>query len=356
MVAVATGDAASATRDPRATALACLERCAGLRKAAVGARVAITGRHLSRVAEVQFRGRSGFVGATPASVGRHRIEVVVPRHAHTGRPRIVDAGSRRRPVAESLRIVPARRLPAPDGFSLLGTSVRPHKAFVDGRRAITLSYRFRARAAAGVEIEVVRADRVARRWIFRRALPYRAHRLRWHGMRSSNRTAPRGRYRFKIRRLGHPAHSSPAFRLHDGKFPVRASHGYGGAVQRFGALRTGGRVHQGQDVFAACGTRMVAARGGRVQARGSDPVLYGNWVVIDGRGTKTDYRYAHLRHPATVHDRERVRTGEPIGRVGKTGNARSVGCMLHFEAWPRGWNNGRPVDPRPILRRWDRWS
>jgi murein DD-endopeptidase MepM/ murein hydrolase activator NlpD len=175
-------------------------------------------------------------------------------------------------------------------------------------------------------------------------------------MRSSDRAAPRGRYRFRIRRLGHPGHSSPAFRLYDGKFPIRGRHGYGGPVQRFGAARTGGRVHQGQDVFAPCGTRLAAGRGGRVQARGSDPVLYGNWVVIDGRGTTTDYRYAHLRHPAKVHDRERVTTGEPIGRVGKTGNARSVGCMLHFEAWPRGWNKGRPVDPRPILKRWDRWS
>jgi murein DD-endopeptidase MepM/ murein hydrolase activator NlpD len=139
-------------------------------------------------------------------------------------------------------------------------------------------------------------------------------------------------------------------------FPVRGRHGYGGPVQRFGAPRTGGRVHQGQDVFASCGTPVVAARGGRVQARGSDPVLYGNWVVIDARGTKTDYRYAHFLHPASVHDGERVKTGQRIGRIGKTGNARTVGCQLHFEVWPRGWDRRHPVDPLPILRRWDGWS
>jgi murein DD-endopeptidase MepM/ murein hydrolase activator NlpD len=175
-------------------------------------------------------------------------------------------------------------------------------------------------------------------------------------MLSAGRTAPRGRYRFKIQRLGHRAHPSPAFRLFDGEFPVRGPHGYGGPVQRFGAPRTGGRVHQGQDVFASCGTRVIAARGGRVQARGSDPVLYGNWVVVDARGTKTDYRYAHFLHPASVHDGERVRTGDRLGRVGRTGNARTVGCMLHFEIWPSGWNKGRPIDPLPPLRRWDRWS
>ena len=127
-------------------------------------------------------------------------------------------------------------------------------------------------------------------------------------------------------------------------------------MQRFGAPRSGGRVHQGQDVFSPCGTKVVGARGGRVQARGSDPVLYGNWIVIDARGTRTDYRYAHFLHPASVHQGERVRTGDEVGLIGKTGNARSVGCMLHFEVWPNGWNHGSPVDPLPILRRWDGWS
>jgi len=186
--------------------------------------------------------------------------------------------------------------------------------------------------------------------------PYRSHRLRWDGIVSRGRAAPRGRYRFELQRPGHPTHRSPAFRLRDGVFPVRGRHGYGGPVQRFGAPRTGGRVHQGQDVFAPCGTHVAAARGGRVQARGFDPALYGNWVVIDGRGTKADYRYAHFLRPASVHDGERVRTGGRIGRVGRTGNARQVGCMLHFEAWPRGWSKGSPVDPLPILKRWDRWS
>jgi hypothetical protein len=30
--------------------------------------------------------------------------------------------------------------------------------------------------------------------------------------------------------------------------------------------------------------------------------------------------------------------------------------MLHFEEWPRGWENGSPIDPLPDLERWDRWS
>jgi hypothetical protein len=30
--------------------------------------------------------------------------------------------------------------------------------------------------------------------------------------------------------------------------------------------------------------------------------------------------------------------------------------MLHFEAWPKGWNRRSPADPLPLLRRWDGWS
>ncbi len=316
----------------------------------------LAGRRLARVTEVDFRVRSGHVLTPPTAVGRHRVDVIVPRHARTGHPRPVNPGGRGTAAPHVLRIVPARRLPRPGNFDLLGARVRPHKAFVDANGGVSLSYRFRARGPMDVKVAVVHGGRVARAWTERSKAPYAPHDLRWNGMRSAGHAAPRGHYRFKLKAPGRRAHSTQGFRLLDGKFPVRGPHGYGGAVQRFGAPRSGGRVHQGQDVFAACGTRVVAARGGKVQARGSDPQLYGNWVVIDGRGTRTDYRYAHFLHPASAHDGERVGTGERIGRVGKTGNARTVGCQLHFEVWPSGWQRGGPVDPLPFLKRWDSWS
>jgi murein DD-endopeptidase MepM/ murein hydrolase activator NlpD len=207
-----------------------------------------------------------------------------------------------------------------------------------------------------VTVKLVRAGEVVRRWTRRDQPPYKTERLTWRGTLAGHRLASSGRYRFKIKAPGHRPRLSRRFRLLNGKFPIRGPHGYGGAVQRFGAPRSGGRVHEGQDVFAPCGTRVVAARGGRVQAGGSDPGLYGNWIVIDARGTRTDYRYAHFRRPASVGDGERVRTGDRVGKIGRTGNARSVGCMLHFEVWPHGWESRAPKDPLPILRRWDGWS
>jgi murein DD-endopeptidase MepM/ murein hydrolase activator NlpD len=38
--------------------------------------------------------------------------------------------------------------------------------------------------------------------------------------------------------------------------------------------------------------------------------------------------------------------------VGRTGNARSTECHLHFEIRA----GGEPIDPEPLLRRWDRYS
>jgi murein DD-endopeptidase MepM/ murein hydrolase activator NlpD len=102
-------------------------------------------------------------------------------------------------------------------------------------------------------------------------------------------------------------------------------------------------------VVAACGTPLVAVRGGRVSRTGFDPVLYGNYLLIHGEGEDRGYFYAHMPRPSPLQRDERVFTGERVGAVGETGNARSVGCHLHFEIRVRG----HPIDPEPYLRRWD---
>jgi murein DD-endopeptidase MepM/ murein hydrolase activator NlpD len=133
---------------------------------------------------------------------------------------------------------------------------------------------------------------------------------------------------------------------------VRGPHGARGAIGEYHAPRSGGRIHEGFDVTAACGTELVAVRNGRVLRRGFDPVLYGNYLLVHGEGERRSYFYAHLLRPAAVKRGQLVLEGERVGAVGETGNAAGTGCHLHFEIHV----GGVPIDPEPWLRRWDRWS
>ena len=135
-------------------------------------------------------------------------------------------------------------------------------------------------------------------------------------------------------------------------FPVAGPHSTRGAIGEFGAPRSGGRTHEGYDVVAACGTPLLAVRSGRVRGAGYDPVLYGNYLLIHGEGERRSYFYSHLRRPAVVERGDRVLAGRRVGAVGATGNARTVGCHLHFEIQV----DGDPIDPAPALRHWDRYS
>jgi murein DD-endopeptidase MepM/ murein hydrolase activator NlpD len=132
-------------------------------------------------------------------------------------------------------------------------------------------------------------------------------------------------------------------------FPIRGPHD----LQRTATNGFGGaRGHKGQDMFAACGTPVVASQGGKVREAGYD-AAGGNFIVLTERETGLDAVYMHLAHTPRVHARETVETGRRIGSVGDTGNA--WGCHLHFELWTApGWfAGGEPFDPLPRLRRWD---
>ena len=118
------------------------------------------------------------------------------------------------------------------------------------------------------------------------------------------------------------------FAFYDHIFPVRGHHSYGDG---FGAPRDG-HTHQGQDVMAHCGTKLVAARAGTVQWKAYQSAA-GNYVVIDAKHDDHDFMYAHLKKPASVKKGEHLKTGEKIGIVGSTGDA--TACHLHFEVWYR---------------------
>jgi len=87
-----------------------------------------------------------------------------------------------------------------------------------------------------------------------------------------------------------------------------------------------GSLHQGVDIAASTGTKIIAADAGMVSFAGWNGG-YGNLVKIDHGGGKETY-YGHMSKIA-VKVGDTVAKGDVIGYVGSTGN--STGPHLHFE-------------------------
>jgi len=249
----------------------------------------------------------------------------------------------------------AAAAPTGAGFDLQDTRTAPATVYFDGERPATLRFSFKASRRLDLVVRVVRTeDGDAVRRIVRRGLaPGKLHRVRWDGRRGDRGVPADGLYEFRVGPAGHRGAAAGRFEFHDHAFPVAGPHSYG---DRFGEPRSGGRVHEGQDLPSPCGTPLVAARGGRVATTGYSDALYGYYVLIDGLATNRDYFYSHLEAPTPLSEGARVETGEEIGRVGKTGNARYEFCQLHFELWPDGYRDGSPADPLALLAAWDSFS
>ena len=108
----------------------------------------------------------------------------------------------------------------------------------------------------------------------------------------------------------------------------------------FGAKRKNGKSHKGLDILAPVGEPVRAARSGWAIS-GEHPYGYGKFVKIaHSRGLATIY--AHLKE-VNLKWIKRVRQGDVIGSVGKTGNAdhKLIKPHLHFEVR----KHGVPQDP-----------
>ena len=119
------------------------------------------------------------------------------------------------------------------------------------------------------------------------------------------------------------------------------SHGDG----EYGAKRRNGRSHAGVDIFAPIGAPVYAARSG-LAFFGNVPTGYGKYVMIyhpDGYQSI----YGHLLN-WNGKAAKKVRRGELIGFVGKTGNAANklIQPHLHFEIR----KDGEPQEPLKLMR------
>ena len=113
----------------------------------------------------------------------------------------------------------------------------------------------------------------------------------------------------------------------------------GGISSHFG--KRGRRQHKGIDIIANVGTPIVSAGDGEVIFSGRQRG-YGSTVVVDHGQFMTLYAHASK---LIARRGTKVRQGDFIAKVGRTGNAR--GAHLHFEI--RNSDN-KPVDPEIYLK------
>jgi murein DD-endopeptidase MepM/ murein hydrolase activator NlpD len=134
-------------------------------------------------------------------------------------------------------------------------------------------------------------------------------------------------------------------------FPVYGPSAY---IDTFGAARADVSFHHGTDIFGQLGQPLVAVTDGTVFSVGWNKVGGNRLWLLDGQGNQ--FYYAHLSAFSTAAvNGARVKAGEVIGFMGRTGDAEGTPYHLHFEIHPvsflyLGYDGA--VDPTPYLDAW----
>lgn len=350
----------------------CIKDCAGKKRARVargGSTIRIVGDDLKSASKVIFLGSRGSADDTSAefiSLGQRVAKVKIPADSASGRIVAVTSNGTQSKPSPYLTVLPQPPVigspelkPVATGdpsIKLEAGASTPRKVFLGAKELVRYSLRLTGPDNAKVNVALTRlaTGEVAASW----TLPApngQVVSVDWDGL-SNGVPAPPGRYAFTIGvntdlaaasslKRSSVVESRDAFDLHSFMFPVR------GKVT-FGAGLGDGRGHQGHDLMARCGTKLVAARGGiviesRVQSAA------GNFIVIrpDAPGIG-DQAYMHLLRRSPFRKGDRVYTGQPIGQVGSTGRASA--CHLHFEQWTGEIWRTRPVEMMDELRAWSR--
>jgi peptidoglycan LD-endopeptidase LytH len=121
----------------------------------------------------------------------------------------------------------------------------------------------------------------------------------------------------------------------------------------YGEPRTGGRRHEGIDIFAPDGTQVLAAAAGIIVGRESSP-RGGISIYKRDLDERTVYFYGHLQgYRADLKEGDLVRQGDVIAYVGQTGNVPAGSPHLHFSVHvvtdPNNWWHGRNLNPCDLL-------
>lgn len=352
-VAAAIGDGGIGTPNPpKVKDVICSDRCLDVRTVTETGKVEVTGKDLEDTTGVKFPAADGRISVRPSKVEAGTVTAKVPTGATSGKVVVVTRYGTKSKAPEELKVKPEDAIKPVDGFAVKRVEAAPKTAYFDGAKPIELNYLFAADDPADIRIDIVSkaTGKTVDSIVQKQRTPFSNQTVTWDGLDSKGKPPRNGKYKFRVSALGGESGSSDAtgFAYYDHKFPLRGKHYYGDGL---GA----GRGHQGQDVFAKCGTKIVAARGGTVQVNAYQSAA-GYYVVIDGKKTGKDYVYMHMERKGRPKQGSRVKTGEMIGRESDTGDAQ--GCHLHFELWsaPGWYEGGHVLDPTGPLKKWDKWS
>jgi murein DD-endopeptidase MepM/ murein hydrolase activator NlpD len=351
-------DVAPASAPAVASSVTCRTGCGSLTTARPGSAIRVLGSKLANVTQVVFtggKGRADDVSAPATVVDAIHVDAVVPQGARSGRVQLVNADGVASPATRKpLRVSTAA------GASALAARVAQRRVLFDGTTKATLDLYGGTASDSGVSIDLLHQPdgAVVAHWDVGPIASGTVQSITWDAT-VAGKPAAEGRYEFHVAQAqsgnavraaaAPPAAASFLYLGH--VFPVRGPHTYGDG---FGVPRNG-HTHQGVDVMANCGVPLVAARGGVVKYKGTHSAA-GNYLVIDGVQTGIDNTYMHLRDPSPLKKGDTVLTGQPIGFVGRTGDA--TACHLHFEEWsaPGWYTGGHAVDPLADLKAWDALS
>jgi murein DD-endopeptidase MepM/ murein hydrolase activator NlpD len=135
----------------------------------------------------------------------------------------------------------------------------------------------------------------------------------------------------------------------------------------YGAARSGGRTHEGNDLMVPKMTPLLACVDGTVDIQWGSSSSYNglpyyNLLLKGDDGN--DYFYIHINNdtPGTddaqgglenayapgITDGTRVKAGQVIAYAGDSGNAEDADSHLHFEVHPGGYKN--PINPYASLK------
>lgn len=121
----------------------------------------------------------------------------------------------------------------------------------------------------------------------------------------------------------------------------------------FTDARGEGRSHDAIDIMAPSGTPVLAVADGPVEKLFDSK--QGGLTVYQFNVERTHaYYYAHLQEYAPgLAEKQFLRRGDLVGRVGYTGNANPEAPHLHFAVFVLGpekrWHGGTAINPYPLL-------